>query len=75
MVPRAGTFSSPVTSRSFVHPFNRYLLDANRVPLSCVLRVWHVAVNKTGQVSALVKLTFSLQETESNYKVRDRENM
>lgn len=31
----------------------------------------HVAVNQTGRVSALVKLTFSLGETDS--KCRDRE--
>lgn len=53
-------------SHSFTHPFNKSLLDASCVPL-CWL---HVAVNKTGQVSALVKLTFSLGETDSNTETK-----
>lgn len=53
-----------------MHPFSKYLLGASCVPL-----FWtHVAVNKTGQVSALVKLTFSLGETDSNYRDREVKN-
>lgn len=40
MVGHAGTFSSPVTSHSFVHSFNKYLLGANCMPLFQMLRVW-----------------------------------
>lgn len=35
----------------------------------------HVAVNQTGRVSALVKLTFSLGETDSKCRDREIENM